>query len=47
MRYLPHTAEDRRSMLQTIGVASVDELFVDVPRSAVLDGPVRSAEPCW
>ena len=40
MRYLPHTAEDRRAMLQTIGVKAVDELFVDVPRSAVLEGPV-------
>ena len=40
MRYLPHTAEDRRKMLQTIGVKAVDELFVDVPRSAVLEGPV-------
>ena len=40
MRYLPHTAQDRRAMLQTIGVASVDDLFVDVPRSAVLDWPV-------
>jgi len=40
MRYLPHTAEDRRTMLQTIGVKAVDELFVDVPRSAVLEGPV-------
>ena len=40
MRYLPHTAQDRRAMLQTIGVASVDDLFVDVPRSAMLDRPV-------
>lgn len=40
MRYLPHTAEDRRTMLQTIGVNAVDELFIDVPRSAVLEGPV-------
>lgn len=40
MRYLPHTAQDRRAMLQTIGVGSVDDLFVDVPRSAVLDKPL-------
>ena len=40
MRYLPHTSEDRRSMLQAIGVKAVDELFIDVPRSVVLDGPV-------
>ncbi len=37
MRYLPHTAEDRRAMLQVIGVDAVDDLFVDVPRVAVLD----------
>ena len=37
MRYLPHTAEDRRAILQVIGVDKVDDLFVDVPRSAVLD----------
>lgn len=37
MRYLPHTAEDRRAMLQVIGVDKVDDLFVDVPRSAVLN----------
>ncbi len=40
MRYLPLTDADRAGMLQTIGVASIDDLFVDVPRSAVLDGPV-------
>ena len=40
MRYLPHTSKDRRMMLQVIGVKAVDELFVDVPRSAVLEGPV-------
>ena len=40
MRYLPHTAQDRRAMLQTIGVDSIDDLFVDVPRSAVLAKPV-------
>ncbi|XJS09996.1 aminomethyl-transferring glycine dehydrogenase subunit GcvPA [Aerococcaceae bacterium WGS1372] len=32
-RYLPHTDQDRQKMLETIGVESVDELFVDVPES--------------
>ena len=36
MRYLPLTAEDRRHMLATIGVAGIDDLYVDVPRSARL-----------
>ena len=36
MRYLPHTAEDRREMLAVIGVASVDDLYRDVPQSARL-----------
>jgi len=34
MRYLPLTQDDRRVMLAKIGVASVDELFRDVPQSA-------------
>ena len=29
--YIPNTDEDRASMLATIGVASVDELFEDIP----------------
>jgi len=40
MRYLPLTDADRRAMAATIGVASVDELFRDVPKSAWLDRPV-------
>jgi glycine dehydrogenase subunit 1 len=40
MRYLPLTPEDRKVMLGAIGATGIDELFVDVPRSAVLDGPV-------
>ncbi|MBX3516109.1 MAG: aminomethyl-transferring glycine dehydrogenase subunit GcvPA [Rhodospirillales bacterium] len=40
MRYLPLTEADRRSMLAAIGVRSVDELFVDVPAAARLDGPL-------
>ncbi|NWG72187.1 MAG: aminomethyl-transferring glycine dehydrogenase subunit GcvPA [Parvularculaceae bacterium] len=35
MRYLPLSAEDRRAMLKTIGVRSIDDLFVDVPREAL------------
>ncbi len=40
MRYLPLTQPDREAMLATIGAKSIDDLFVDVPPSAVLDGPI-------
>ncbi len=38
MRYLPLTAADRRAMLATIGVPSLDGLFRDVPESARFAG---------
>ncbi|MAC38009.1 MAG: aminomethyl-transferring glycine dehydrogenase [Oceanicaulis sp.] len=38
MRYLPHTDTDRKAMLEAIGVASIDDLFQDVPEAARLDG---------
>ncbi|MGY4398509.1 glycine dehydrogenase subunit 1 [Sphingomonas sp. UYAg733] len=41
MRYLPLTDTDRAAMLSVIGAASIDELFVDVPGVAQLDGPIR------
>jgi glycine dehydrogenase subunit 1 len=40
MRYLPLTAADRAGMLGVIGAASVDDLFADVPASALLAGPI-------
>ena len=40
MRYLPLTPDDREAMLAAIGVKSIDDLFVDVPAAARLDGPV-------
>ena len=40
MRYLPLTPQDREAMLATIGAASIDDLFCDVPEAARLDGPV-------
>jgi glycine dehydrogenase subunit 1 len=40
MRYLPLTDEDRTAMLARIGAASIDELFVDVPQEARLEGPI-------
>jgi glycine dehydrogenase subunit 1 len=40
MRYLPLTDADRREMLGVIGARSVDELFRDVPPSAVLGAKI-------
>ena len=36
MRYLPLTEADRDAMIATIGAASVEDLFADVPPSARL-----------
>ncbi len=36
MRYLPLTDTDRQQMLGVIGAKHIDDLFVDVPKSAVL-----------
>lgn len=40
MRYLPLTDHDRTLMLERIGVDSVDDLFVDVPPAARMNGPL-------
>lgn len=37
-RYLPMTDQDKKEMLQTIGVNSVDELFADIPESVRFQG---------
>ncbi len=41
MRYLPLTQPDRDAMLGVIGASSIDDLFVDVPEAARLDGPIH------
>ncbi|MEO1489203.1 MAG: aminomethyl-transferring glycine dehydrogenase subunit GcvPA [Pseudomonadota bacterium] len=41
MRYLPLTDADRAEMLERVGASSIDDLFVDVPEVARLDGPIR------
>ncbi|GLT00981.1 putative glycine dehydrogenase (decarboxylating) subunit 1 [Sphingobium jiangsuense] len=41
MRYLPLTDADRQAMLDRIGVATIDDLFIDVPAEARLDGPIE------
>lgn len=40
MRYLPLTDTDRQAMLATIGAATIDDLFIDVPEEARLTGPI-------
>jgi len=47
MAYSPHTADDREQMLAAIGVASVDDLFADIPaavRATRFDLPAPLAE---
>ena len=45
MRYLPLTDGDRQAMLAEIGVDSIDDLFVDVPEKARLEGPIADLPP--
>src|SRR6201998_525888 len=47
MRYLPLTDEDRRAMLDRIGVSDITELFTDVPAAArdpQFDLPAHASE---
>jgi glycine dehydrogenase subunit 1 len=39
--YLPHTQEDRSTMLQNIGVTKIEELFIDIPTHLRLDRPLE------
>ena len=45
MTYVCLTDADRETMLKTIGVASVDELFRDVPEGVRLDRPLDLGRP--
>lgn len=38
MRYLPQTKNARKEMLETVGAKSIDDLYVDIPKSAFIDG---------
>ena len=38
MRYLPLSTDDRTEMLGKIGAKDINDLFVDVPKHALLDG---------
>ncbi|NMB77114.1 MAG: aminomethyl-transferring glycine dehydrogenase subunit GcvPA [Myxococcales bacterium] len=41
MRYIPHTDEDVRRMLQAVGVARVDDLFETIPAEFRLRSPLK------
>jgi glycine dehydrogenase subunit 1 len=45
MRYLPLTPDDRRAMLRTIDVPSVDALFRDVPKEGIVGREAFAALP--
>lgn len=38
MPYIPHTEADVREMLATIGVGSIDDLFVEIPKALQVEG---------
>jgi len=44
MRYIPHTEEDVRQMLATIGVDSIEDLFEEVPADLRLDRELELPE---
>lgn len=41
MAYVPHTPEDIRAMLETIGVECIDDLFAGIPENVRLDEPLN------
>nr|HMS54060.1 hypothetical protein [Fimbriimonadaceae bacterium] len=41
MPYTPHTAEDVREMLATIGVESIDDLFREIPEGLKVNGQLN------
>lgn len=43
-RYLPMTEEDKKAMLETIGVSSIDELFNDIPEKVKFKGEYNIKE---
>ncbi|MHB2015797.1 MAG: aminomethyl-transferring glycine dehydrogenase subunit GcvPA [Candidatus Xenobia bacterium] len=49
MPYIPHTPEDRQSMLAAIGVGSTEDLFADIPPDARFKGDlaVPPSMPEW
>lgn len=42
MRYLPHTDESRKEMMDAIGIPNIDALYTHVPTEALLKEPISS-----
>lgn len=40
MPYVPHTDDDIKHMLETIGVSSMDDLFDEIPKD-IIAGPLQ------
>ena len=45
MPYIPHTAEDVRTMLDRVGVRAIDDLFDEIPRELRIDSLPGVPEP--
>ncbi len=43
--YVPNTEKERREMLESIGMTSMDELFSDIPKDLKLDRPLDLPAP--
>ncbi len=43
-RYLPMTEQDRSQMMETVGIASIEELFADIPASVRYQGGLHVSE---
>lgn len=43
-RYLPQTDQDKREMLETLGISSVEELFSDIPEEVRFKGALQIPE---
>src|SRR5512133_302557 len=40
MNYIPHTQEDRKRIMETVGVGSIEELFSDIPEKYRIGRPL-------
>lgn len=45
MPYIPHTPEETRAMLETVGVSTMDDLFADIPAALRPKAPLSEALP--
>jgi glycine dehydrogenase subunit 1 len=43
-RYLPQTDQDKREMLETLGISSIEELFSDIPEEVRFKGALQIPE---